>query len=88
MIYARKGEVVVCENGHPVCELARDVNLGETFDPSDLVNWKQSPPKIGDTAPRCVCGARYWRGDNLAQNFHFIDGWRPEKLNKEAILND
>lgn len=57
--YALRGEVVTCENGHPVCELARDVPLSDGHDAmlrhSDFVNWRS-----GEESRYCpVCGASF-----------------------------
>lgn len=55
----RRGDILVCENGHPICEADRDMNLGDLpgrwHEP--LVNWRQDQPSVGGPLPACVvCG--------------------------------
>ena len=73
LYYARRGEIVTCENGHPIVTMMRDVKLGEQFDPDAFVNWRQVPD-WSVKAPVCDrCGTPFWMPDNV---FHFDDGWR------------
>lgn len=72
-VYADFGEVVICENGHAICEFVKTVNVGDSWDTSALGNWRQRQPKIGAMEKPCeVCGARWFKGPYL----HFEDGWR------------
>ena len=73
--YALAGEIVTCENGHPICEFTDHVCVGESFRSRDLTNWRQEEPKVGQVPiPRCaVCGARFVLGGNV---FHIGDSWR------------
>lgn len=89
MIYAHKGEHVTCENGHRICTMARDVEVGQLFDANrDLTDWVQPEPSMGTLAKdvRCVsCGA-FWFGGPTGEGapliLHFEDGWR-DVFNKE-----
>lgn len=62
--FAKKGEIVTCSNGHPICEVAQDIiNDSEQNPDRDYVNWTQDPPTIGTSADKCrcaVCGARFY----------------------------
>lgn len=73
-LYARKGERVTCESGHPICAFSRDAACGEAFDQSGfLCEWTQAEPVAGDTNVGCrTCGAPFY--DGLA--LHFADGYR------------
>ncbi len=71
--YATKGEEIVCENGHVICTVARDIKRGELFDPEVFHRWRDPPPTIGtEKQPCCRCGAEWFRGTS----FHFKEGWR------------
>ena len=75
IVYANKGDVVTCENGHPICEFTMDVYSGEPQRlPEQLGSWRQEEPHIGQVpVPVCEkCGAMFTNG--IA--FHFQDGWR------------
>ncbi len=51
-IYARKGEVTACENGHPLGEFTRDVIVGEIAKGDELLAYP--PMKIGhELCPHC-----------------------------------
>ena len=73
--YAFAGETVTCENGHPICDFARDVVYGTMQDTkSDFGNWRQPAPQVGDfPIPGCaVCGAPF--ADGMV--YHVGDSWR------------
>jgi hypothetical protein len=56
-LYAQRGEVVTCKNGHRVCEIARDIELPGMEGPlwesvDDLTGWR-----AGDLTRMCpTCG--------------------------------
>lgn len=75
-VYARRGEWVTCEKGHPICEVQRSIKIGDICDfDNDLGLWQQPAPLIGTMVmPRCRCGAEFVRPGNV---FHFCNGgWR------------
>ena len=75
-VYAKAGEVVTCENGHPICEFVVDVISGATQNlPKQLGNWRQKVPTVGQMPiPRCaVCGARFAIAGGI---FHIGSEWR------------
>jgi len=74
--YAKAGEQVTCENGHPICTIATDIYQGQMFDPASLRDWVQKTPIIGTSFDMlaCVhCGAAWVRSNYI---MHFADGWR------------
>jgi hypothetical protein len=74
--YAREGEVVTCENGHPICEFIQTVYVGDTQDPENQLGfWHQPKPEVGQNpVPRCSkCGGRWYIAGGI---MHFKDGWR------------
>lgn len=78
-IYAHKGEQITCENGHVICEIARNIKVGKTQEKGDLINWTQLEPEAGTyPIPTCSkCGAEFYRNDMThGINVHFEDGWR------------
>ncbi len=89
-IYAKKGEHIICENGHVICEIAKTVLTGNYQKGGELTNWRQKEPRIGDSVPLCEkCGAEFYR-NNIAVDapglndvklmagirMHFKNGWR------------
>ena len=85
IIFARKGEIITCENGHEICRFKNDVRSGAFFDGgSDLTDWKQPQPQRGSQKVVCAeCGGLWWHGIGGGMHF-FIEGkWR-SKSPKEA----
>jgi hypothetical protein len=72
-IYAKAGEHIVCEAGHHVCTVLRDVHQGQRFDPDALGEWAIPVPQVGRPIPLCHCGELFCRNFH---SFHFKDGWR------------
>lgn len=76
-IFAKQGEWVTCEKGHPICVAIKNINEADIFIPTHLAAWQQPEPKRGDAKPVCAkCGAPFWHGYEGGQHFHFKDGWR------------
>ena len=79
MLYARKDEIVTCENGHPVFKFEEDVYCGDLAEAHLLIFFdNQKKPMKGSLLDQCLChcGARY-AGD-VWGIFHFENGWRRE----------
>ena len=77
-IFARRGEVVTCVQGHAVCAMSRDVYEGER-DPKIFCDWQQ--PEPDKTTPinkiRCVhCRGVWIRKGGGSYRLHFAGGWR------------
>lgn len=76
MIYANRGEVVICLEGHSIAEVVRAVHYGETIDPSALsFCFNTDEPRVGTRDIDCwcsECGSMYFKD----AKFHFKDGWR------------
>lgn len=73
--YAQVGEIVTCENGHPICEFVETVAYGQMQDVAhQLGGWRQGVPEVGQLPlPACDrCGAQFTDG----MRYHFADGWR------------
>lgn len=80
-VYAEKGEVVICTNGHQVFKFKKtifvedeeDITLFDFFD-------DQKAPKRGTEYFQCLChcGAEYIKQESLfpCYKFHFFGGWR------------
>lgn len=67
-VYAWCGEVVTCENGHPVCSFTRTVFWRDMQKPGDLAFYHtQEVPAFGETnvKPCAVCGAKWWDNQHL-----------------------
>jgi hypothetical protein len=76
-VYAKKGEAVVCDGPeqHTIGIFRCAVYRGDDQD-SNLLEWRQTPPKKGDPTNTCTCikcGARWY---NDFGHYHFRDGWR------------
>lgn len=70
--YAKAGEAVTCELGHPIARAARDIVKGEAaFSPGQF-EWLIQEPLPLDVPPTCSCGAPFFR----AGRYHFEGGWR------------
>jgi hypothetical protein len=75
--YARAGEVVVCENGHEITTIARDVLVGVPVDlERDFRDWQQPQPVLGQRSlPLCIqCGGTFT--DWFGATWRFEDGLR------------
>jgi hypothetical protein len=83
-IWANKGEAVTCINGHVICEMARNVYVGEARAGEHFTNWSQpEPDKRTHVAEiRCtICRGAWVRGNpQEGYQFHFGSnkhgGWR------------
>ena len=83
-LWAKKGEVVTCINGHAVCEVACDLHVGLPRTGDHFTNWSQSMPDKKDSIAtiRCaVCRGVWIRGNSRdGYQFHFgcnsTEGWR------------
>lgn len=81
-LWATKGETITCvRSGHPICDIARDIEKGEPRTPADFTNWQQPEPNpnIHPSAIRCtICRSAWVRSDGMT--FHFgvppFDEWR------------
>ena len=73
-MYAWAGDIVCCEDKHPVMQFTRDVKFGDMFDSKDVTfPFQERRPEMGKmTQPCSRCGKDWFRGTN----FHFVDGWR------------
>ena len=77
VLWSAKGDTITCIHGHPICDIARDIYVGDgrTFD--DFTNWRQPEPKdIPYAQIRCTeCRGVWVRADGWT--FHFADDtWR------------
>jgi len=53
----KKGDILMCRNGHEICELIEDLNVGDMNWASKFGKWRQPEPTVGGPAPLCaVCG--------------------------------
>ena len=68
-IFAKAGEWVTCENGHRICQIARDLIKNEMMDPPrDFANWQQSEPALGTPADAILCadcGAHWFNNGQI-----------------------
>jgi hypothetical protein len=79
-LYARKGEMVHCENGHQVGAITRDLFMDEVLRGDEI---EGISVEMGKAFPRCPhCGAWFtWQRDNSARaGFLFADGMRTKAL--------
>jgi hypothetical protein len=72
-LYARWGDVVTCESGHPVALITKDIETGTLYESGQMVFIPpEIEPKVG-TFPRCNCGAAWWKPGTF---LHFAGpGW-------------
>ena len=78
-IYAEKGEVITCVEGHPVFVMTANVEWGQAMDLTRQMKIYpgQPVPRIGQDLEtvKCWCGARYVNRF-IPGKFHFKEGWR------------
>lgn len=81
--YAQPGEVVTCEQGHEVMEVAEPLNPHMMFRRGSFSNWRPGyTPRPGERIDACWCGSPFLRMHkqgwmNLYQ-VHIKDrGWCP-----------
>jgi hypothetical protein len=81
---ALKSDVVTCENGHRICEVARDLLQGEAATDQTFCSWEENQElqllPWGD-ALCAICKAPWLGTDqtpmgNRIQRIHFATGWR------------
>lgn len=79
-LWARKGEVVTCVKGHPICIIARDIYVGDPRQSDHFENWKDPEPSRDANVAEITCKrcrGRWLRGNpREGYAFHFRDGWR------------
>lgn len=79
-VFARKGEVVTCENGHAICDVGVDLHRFGYMRAADFTNWRKlPPPQSGEQVTSCPeCGAPFITQMRRGQTqIHFANGWRP-----------
>lgn len=83
-VFAIPGEIVTCENGHNICEVAKELRRWETVTAADsFKNWTfEYTPKAGTPVPKCpTCGRRFIKSGA----FVCIAGeWRPKPQEEAA----
>ena len=58
----RKGDKIICENGHPIGEALRDLSPGDLNWSDAFGNWTEAgfQPAVGQQHLKCkICGARW-----------------------------
>ena len=78
-IWAHKGEAITCINGHAICDLARDIYLGEPRQGDHFTNWRQPEPHrscpVGEI--RCTECRGVWIRGNPQAGYQFRFGAPP-----------
>jgi hypothetical protein len=76
--HIRKGDVVTCENGHPLYEAIRDIYRQKIVQASAFRGVGNIPSPAGNDPMRpCpICGAEFHREHGGKLQLHFADGWR------------
>jgi len=89
MLYARKGEMVFCENGHEIGPVSRDLYVDEISRGDEIEGLTLS---VGECFPRCKwCDGWFtWqKEDSRRSGFIFAEGIRefgpPDQLQLPAI---
>lgn len=87
-LIARAGEVVTCENGHEICDVARDIFLHDHVSPSQFTNWRNQPaPQPGENIRPChECGADYISAPGRfgGHKLRVAGEWRPAAAPAQA----
>jgi hypothetical protein len=76
-LYAKAGETVTCTKGHEICDLRRDIHVGDPIQTGQFTNWRnQNPPEPHSEIMPCpTCGEPYIKGP-LAMQLHIENEWR------------
>lgn len=77
--FASPGEIVTCEDGHPICEVAEPLMKNMKLSVLSFRDWKIDKPKPGDrlnsTCPQC--GERWIKdGETGPWALHVNGEWR------------
>ena len=61
MIFAKAGDLVTCENGHPICTVAVDLNTQAKMTSAQFKDWQiDIDTSPGVAMPSCpICGAKF-----------------------------
>lgn len=68
-----KGAVILCADGHEVCDVVMDLHKGDTGYSKAFANWRsgQTIPKKGDPLPLlCFCGQPWFEKSNCVNIRH------------------
>ena len=80
VLYAKKGEIITCTDGHEICELECDVYIGGLLIASQFINWRnQEPVNPHDEIRPCkTCGKPFIKSEMpYGGTWLHIDGeWR------------
>jgi hypothetical protein len=78
-IYAKKGEIVTCTNGHPVAKIKKELHWGDRPDHDNELEFLdgQKKPEVGDPIEECLCycGSGYISG-HMGSVLCFNGKWR------------
>jgi len=84
-IYAKKGDIVTCTEGHTVLTFKCDVSFTAAMEPTKQLDFAddQIEPMLGTDLKDCLChcGANYIRTtyDGYGIQLHFAsEGWRTQ----------
>lgn len=88
MLIAKEGELVTCENGHPICTVAEDIHTETVVDRSQFRDWTWDySPEYATPIPPCPqCGKLFirtnlWFGNDL----HVGNEWRGPTENRSPV---
>jgi hypothetical protein len=79
-LWAAAGETITCLNGHPICDIAHDIHVGDGRSRHNFTNWRQPEPDRKTPMSSLVCTEcrHVWVRADSHNNvfFHFAEGWR------------
>lgn len=78
-LFARRGEMVTCVNGHVICVVDRDIVRGERANiQNQFTDWHQPMPDPAAVIPACAqCGDIWFMNDHLhGMRLHISGDWR------------
>lgn len=84
ILYARAGEMVTCADGHPICEVVRDLPLDAPADFTRDLKFSGRRKRWAQRTSGCKrCGALWIVGQDGGGTLHFAEGWRYVELQPE-----
>lgn len=90
--FAKIGEIVTCEAGHEICEVASALVRHERISHQSFTKWRFEElerANSGSVLPCPQCGALYIRGQSFrGADIHFQDGWRLQNARMHGLAHN
>jgi hypothetical protein len=75
--YGKPGDLVTCQNGHPICEVAEDLSKAVVVRHSHFKNWRHEISATGQIPPCPICGQPFITEFSGGARVFIAGRWRP-----------